>query len=384
MTEPTTIRDALEAAVPQDEELLSSAPTESAPEPTVEASASDVAEAAAAVEEARSEPAEKPAEKTTKASRKRASDGKFEKTDDAPSVRQAVEQLESTPAIQPGPKAEPPKEKAPASWRPEVREHWANIPPEVRAEVARREAEVQRTLQETAEARRFTEQLQNVIRPYEMFIKAENSNPLQAIDNLMATAARLRTGTAPELASMVAGIVKQFGVGRFGNNFIEQLDSALAGEVPRTDPVQTQVQQVLQQQLAPVQQFMSQFQQQQLAAQQQAQQQAVGEVQQFISKAEFGEDVREEMADIMELAQRRGREVSLQDAYRQACLVNPKVRSVLEARAKAKGAAQLTGAAQKAKSAAVSVSGGPALSAPPSQAKDIRTAIEAALASYER
>jgi len=378
MSEPTTIRDALEAAVPQDDEALAPV-AEVAPEPVVETPVEAVAEAAKAVE---ANIAEEPvAEKPAKGGRKRAADGKFEK---AESVQQADTPVDSTPAITPGPKSEPPKEKAPASWRPDVREHWAALPVEVRAEVARREAEVQRTLQETAEARRFTEQLQNVIRPYEMFIKAENSNPLQAIDNLMATAARLRTGTAPELATMVAGIVKQFGVGRFGNAFIQQLDSALAGEVPPVDAQATQVQQMLQQQLAPVQQFMSQFQQQQMAQQQAAQQQAVNEVQQFLSKAEFGEDVREEMADIMELSQRRGREVSLQDAYRQACLVNPKVRSVLEARAKAKGAAQLTGAAQKAKAAAVSVSGGPALAAPPSTGADVRSAIEAALASYER
>jgi hypothetical protein len=243
---------------------------------------------------------------------------------------------------------------------------------------------VQRTLQDTAEARKFTEQLQSVIRPYEAFIKAENSNPVAAIDNLMATAARLRTGTAPELAQLVAGMVKQFGVGRFGNSFIEQLDSALAGEVPKSDPQQAQVQQLLQQQLAPVQQFMSQFQQAQLAQQQQVQQAAMKEVNDFIAKAEFGDDVREEMADIMELSQRRGREITLQDAYKQACLVNPRVRAALEARAKSRSAQQLQGAAQKAKAAAVSVSGAPALSAPVNPPADIRSAIEAALASHER
>jgi hypothetical protein len=217
-----------------------------------------------------------------------------------------------------------------------------------------------------------------------MFIKAEGSNPLQAIDNLMATAAKLRTGTAPELAQLVAGMVKQYGVGRFGQNFIESLDAALAGEVPQADPVQSQVQQVLQQQLAPVQQFMSQFQQAQLAQQQRAQQEAASEVQQFLDRAEFGNDVREEMADILEVAERRGRELSLQDAYKQACLVNPRVRAVLEQRAKAKGAQQLTGAAQKARAAAVSVSGGPTLSAPKGGAADVRSAIEAAIAANSR
>jgi hypothetical protein len=178
--------------------------------------------------------------------------------------------------------------------------------------------------------------------------------------------------------------VKQFGVGRFGQGFIESLDSALAGEVPRVDPVQNQVQQALQQQLAPVQQFMSQFQQAQAVQQQRMQQEAVGEVQTFLERAEFGEDVREEMADILEVAQRRGRDLSLQDAYKQACLVNPRVRSVLEQRAKARGAQQLTGAAQKARSAAVSVSGAPTIAGPKSDPTDVRSAIEAAIAANAR
>ncbi len=376
MTEPTTIRDALEAAVPAEETTDSFAP-EPASEPVIEA---DFAPEPVAAED--------PAPEVQK-SEKRDEKGRFKNKEPKPEVapEATAAPTDATQGIQPGPKSEPkaaPQERAPASWRPDVREHWNKLPAEVRAEVARREREMQSTLQETAEARRFTEQLQNVIRPYEMFIKAENSNPLQAIDNLMSTAAKLRTGTAPELAQLVAGMVKQFGVGRFGQGFIESLDSALAGEVPRVDPVQNQVQQALQQQLAPVQQFMSQFQQAQAVQQQRMQQEAVGEVQTFLERAEFGEDVREEMADILEVAQRRGRDLSLQDAYKQACLVNPRVRSVLEQRAKARGAQQLTGAAQKARSAAVSVSGAPTIAGPKSDPTDVRSAIEAAIAANAR
>tara|TARA_R110000796_G_scaffold12582_4_gene41561 strand:- start:534 stop:878 length:345 start_codon:yes stop_codon:yes gene_type:complete len=112
---------------------------------------------------------------------------------------------------------------------------------------------------------------------------------------------------------------------------------------------------------------------------------AQGEVQNFIEKAEFSEDVREEMADLMEVADRRGRDLSLQDAYRQACLSNPRVRDVLQKRQKSKGAQQSTGVAQRARAAAVSVSGGPALASPNNPAAvDIRSAIESAIASNSR
>lgn len=222
------------------------------------------------------------------------------------------------------------------------------------------------------------------IEPYQAFIKAENSNPLQAIDNLMGTAARLRTGTAPELAQLVAGIVNQFGTGRFGNGFIEMLDSALAGQTPKQDPQQLAMEQVLNQRLAPMQNMLTQFQQAQLQQQQQATQAAQTEVSSFLERAEFGNDVREDMADIIEAAQRRGQNLSLQDAYKKACLMNDNVRSVISQRAKARGAQQTTSAAQKARSAAVQVSGSAPMGALRQESTDVRSAIEAAITMTSR
>lgn len=286
--------------------------------------------------------------------------------------------------IQPGPKSGPKGDRAPASWKPELREHWGALPEGVRSEIYRRESEVQRTLQETAEARKTAEAVMRTIAPYEAFIKAENSNPLQAIDNLMSTAARLRTGTAPELAQLVAGIVNQFGVGRFGNAFIEQLDSALAGQTPKVDPQQNAIEQVLNQKLAPVQQMLTQFQQAQAQQQQMVQQQAVNEVEQFLSKAEFGNDVREDMADILEVAQRRGINMTLQDAYKKAVMMNDNVRSVLTQRAQSQKAQSQTQAAQRAKSVAVSVSGAAPMGGVQAPVTDVRSAIEAAIVATNR
>lgn len=288
--------------------------------------------------------------------------------------------------IQPGPKSGPraQAERAPASWKPEMREHWATLPEGVRTEIHRREVEVQRTLQESAEARKNYDAVMKTVAPYEAFIKAEGSNPIQAIDNLMSTAARLRTGTAPELAQLVAGIVNQFGIGRFGNAFIEQLDSALAGQAPKVDPQQSAFEQVLNQKLAPVQQMLTQFQQAQAQQQQLVQQQAVNEVEQFLSRAEFGNDVREDMADILEVAQRRGVNMSLQDAYKKAVMMNDQVHSVLNQRAQAQRAQSQTQAAQRARSAAVSVSGAAPVGSMQPPAADVRSAIEAAIVATSR
>ncbi|CAB4183877.1 hypothetical protein UFOVP1375_21 [uncultured Caudovirales phage] len=355
-TEPS-IRESIEAAMPEEDDAVETVVDNTpAPEPTEKEPQPERPQLRA--KEAKPTEDKSPEDKPTEAK----SDG-----------------------IQAGPKSSPKADsRAPASWHPETREHWAALPESVRTEVARREREVQTTLKETAEARKYAEQIERTIAPYQMFIKAENSNPLQAIDNLMSTAARLRTGSSQDIAQLVSGLVKQFGVGRFGQSFIEQLDSALVGEIPRVDAQQQQLQQAMQQQLAPIQQFMSQHQNAQAQAQQNVTRQAEGEVLDFIEKAEFAEDVREDMADLMEMAQRRGRDLSLGDAYRQACAGNEHVRSVLVARQKTQGAQKLTGAAQRARSAAVSVSGAPAMGAPQQAATDVRSAIEAAIASHSR
>ncbi len=375
MSEPTTsLRDAIASAIEEPEQATTPAP-EAAPAPVQapldlepQAAAEPAAEASAEAEPAADlneiSEAEQPDNEQAQ-QQARDDQGKFKKTDGM------------VPGPKPGPK--PQGERPPASWKPEIREHWGSLPEPVRAEIARREVEVQRTLQETAEARKTVESIDRVISPYMSFIKAEGSNPLQAIDNMMSTAAKLRTGTAPELATMMAQLINQFGTGRFGNAFIEQLDGALAGQAPRVDPQQAAIEQALNQRLAPVQQMLTQFQQAQVYQQQQVAERAQNEVAQFISQAEFGDDVREDMADLLEAAQRKGQSLTLQQAYEKACYLNDSVRKVMQQRQATQGASVTTQAAQRAKAAAVSVSGGAPLGALKQEPTDVRAAIEAAI-----
>lgn len=377
MDPTTSLRDQIEAAIETTEptEIAAPAAAPAAPDPAPAAPAE--VEQAPAAEAAAGQDLNALSEKP---------EGDNESVPQHDRDEQGRFKAKQSEGVQPGPKSGPRQsgERAPASWRPDVREHWGQLPEPVRAEIHRREVEVQRTLQESAEARKSFDAVMKTIAPYEAFIRAENSNPLQAIDNLMATAAKLRTGTAPELAQMVAGIVNQFGVGRFGNGFIQALDSALAGQAPVVDPQQAAMEQVLNQRLAPVQQMLTQFQQAQLAQQQRVAEQAQSEVERFLDRAEFGNDVREDMADLMETAARRGQNLSLADAYKKACLMNDRVMGVLRARKQSQGAQQQTQAAQRARSAAVSVSGAAPKGALQQPTTDVRSAIEAAIVQSAR
>ena len=373
MSEPTTMRDQIEAAFDSSEPEVVNEPV-STPEPAPE----PVAAAEPAAESAPAEPQQDlnalAEDAKPEAGPTRDEQGRFK-----------AKEKESD-EIQPGPKPGPKQnsERAPASWRPDVREHWAQLPEPVRAEVQRLEVERNRVLQESAETRKGYDAVMKTIAPYEGFIRAENSNALQAIDNLMSTAARLRTGTAPELAQLVSGLINQYGVGRFGKGFIEMLDSALVGQVPAMDPQQAALDQVINQRLAPMQQMFNQFQQAQQAQEQRVTQQAQNEVNTFLERAEFGNDVREEMADIIESASRRGQNISLLDAYKKACMLNDNVRTVISQRAKNQGAQQQTQAAQRARSAAVSVSGGAPVGGLKQDPTNVRAAIEAAIVQTAR
>jgi len=362
MSEPTTLRDEIEAVIDAPEVQPAPEPV-SAPEPVAEAAPEPVAAESAPTEAAQDLNALAEGE----SGRQRDEQGRFKPKEQE--------------GIQPGPKAGPRQqgEKAPASWRPEAREHWGQLPDPVRAEVQRLEVERNRVLQDSAEARKGYEAIMRTIQPYEGFIRAENSNPIQAIENLMRTGAQLRVGTPAEKAMLVAGICKQYNID------IPMLDSALAGTPIQQNPQQAQIDQVLNQRLAPIEQMYSNLQQAQRAQEQRVAQQTQSEVEQFRERAEFFDDVRDDMADLIEAAGRRGQSLSMLDAYKKACMLNDNVRAVITQRAKNQGAQQQTNAAQKARSAAVSVSG----AAPVGQLRatandDVRASIEAAIVQTAR
>lgn len=259
--------------------------------------------------------------------------------------------------------------KAPASWRPEAREKWAAVDPAIREEVHRRESELQRVLQQGSQARQFIDAFERTVAPYEVFIRQENSTPLQAVQNLMQTAADLRVGTPQHKAQLVAGICKNFSID------LRLLDSLLAGEAPAPGAPQVLHDPRLDQLL---------FQQQQAAmqAQQREQQTLQTHLQTFAEKHEFYRDVAGTMADLVEVWTRRGQPLDLEKIYDQACKMDEGVSKILHQRAAAAKAGQQSQAVLRAKSAAVSVKGDPTPAGATVPKNDsIRASIEAAIES---
>lgn len=215
--------------------------------------------------------------------------------------------------------------KAPASWKPSIREHWKGLPNDVKQEVLRREQDIQKGLQQASGYKKVAEEYLTTIKPFESVIRAQNATPSQAIGNLLQTATRLTLGTPTQKAQAIAEAIKEFSVD------IETLDQVLAGEeLPNTqnDPLL----QELDKRLQPMNDFMSQFQSAEKTQLQEIQDRANAELSQFASEHEFYNDVKEDMADLMELAGNRGRSITLEQAYDQACLMNPDIKKVLDHR----------------------------------------------------
>lgn len=241
--------------------------------------------------------------------------------------------------------------KAPGTWTPAAREHWASMPQEVRDEVIKREKEVSRAMTQSTQARQFQKQFQEVIQPFMGFIQAEGSDPLKATQLMMQTAALFRTGSVGQKVNAVASIIKQYGVD------LEELDKALAGEAPGPGTQQVSnedaIQRAVDARLAPHLQRMNQSNQQMLA---EIEAEVDSELSDFAEKHEFYEDLKDLMADIMEVSSRRGVNVPLTAAYESAILQSPSVRAVIEQRKTADAAKKAHQVAAQARAGAFSVS----------------------------
>lgn len=272
--------------------------------------------------------------------------------------------------------------KAPASWKPQAREKWGAVDPEVRAEIHRRENEHQHTMQQAAGARQFVDAFERVVRPYELFIRAENSTPLDAVDNLMRMAATMRTGSPSQKVDVVASIINQWGVD------LRMLDSTMAAHL-QGQPAPQYAGGGQQAMRDPrVDQILAQQAQQQRDAQQYQSAQHAQEISAFGSDAknEFFEDVRVVMADLMQMAAQRGQVLSMADAYAKACQLDENVSKILTQRASARNAGANTQAALRAKRAAASVKGDTTLHDGATVPKNdsIRASLEAAFEESER
>ena len=244
--------------------------------------------------------------------------------------------------------------RAPVSWKPSVREHWSKLPPAVKAEVLKREGEIQKGLQQASGYRKVAEEYLSTVRPFQPLMQSMGATPAQAIQTVMGTVSQLASGTVSQKAEIIASIIKDYGVD------IMALDTILSGQELPEDPNAPLMSQ-FEEKLRPIYGFMEQMNGMQQAEETNLGQKAATDLQAFASdtKNEFLEDVRMGMAEYLEVAANNQRVMTLKEAYDRACQDNPEIKKVLAQRAAAAKATPSGDELTKKRRAASSVSGSP-------------------------
>lgn len=217
---------------------------------------------------------------------------------------------------EPAPK---PVTKAPQSWTPATRALFDTLPPEIKQEVTKREADIQRKLSETAQERRIAADFLGVAQPYEAHFRSIGVHPIKAAQELFNTGYVLHTGSQQQKAKLISQMVKNFNID------INELDSALAGVASPNAPASVAPE--IDQRLQRIEQN---FQQQAQQEHQRTMAEINKTIESFASdpKNEYFNDVAPHMIALLQGSQAP----DLQSAYDQACWASPAVRRALLAK----------------------------------------------------
>jgi hypothetical protein len=255
---------------------------------------------------------------------------------------------------------------APASWKAEEKAEWATLSAKAKEAVKRREADMQRAFNTSTDARKFRDDFQRAVEPHTALLQKHNVQNVLAevVAPILEIRSILEQGTPEQKAHAVHNMIKSFNVD------VATLDGMLvngppansAPPAPKFDP-------------HAVPEFAPLF---EMAQQMQAmkEQQAEAAIAEVATLPHFDE-VREDMADILESFSKRGKEISLTDAHRRAVAMRPDLELAAPAPAQittSEAAAILA----RSRNAASTVAGAPK-STPGAKPTTLRAQIESAM-----
>jgi hypothetical protein len=222
----------------------------------------------------------------------------------------------ATPSPGATPAPTPSATEAPKTWRPEVREKWAIVPPEVQAEILKREEDMFRGLDvykaDAESGRRFGQ----VFAPHMNLLKQVGADPVALTTEFMNAHILLATGTPQAKQQFMRDLMQHYGV---------SLDpTQSSGDAPYVDPSVS----ALREELNGVKSQLSARERQEHNARQadlQRQQAEWTKNLETFANDKANEYFFEVANDIAEIV-RRG-ETDIKKAYDMACAMNPTVRA---------------------------------------------------------
>jgi hypothetical protein len=233
--------------------------------------------------------------------------------------------------------------KAPAQWKPAVREKWNGLPREVQEEVLRRESDNMRLIGSVGPKIRMADEVQGHIAPFVERLAENGVAPQAFVHDVFNSVKQLASGDAQQRAEVVANIVQSYGVD------LQTLDRILTARI--TAPPEVLHARIMMDRAAAV------IQHQRNGVEYENAEKATQTLAAFAAdpQHEFYADVKDMMADLIEL----GRATNLNDAYAAAVWSNPDTRKILQQREAQSRVSQRQTRANAARRASSSVHGAP-------------------------
>lgn len=262
---------------------------------------------------------------------------------------------------QPEPDLEPPPEppvweRPPASWKKDYHEAWTTADPKLKEYAWKREEEMKAGVQPLLSKAQFADQMQQAIEPYMQNIRGLGIEAPQAVKALMEADNVLRHGSPQQKQAYFAQLAQQYGI-NMGEVQIQPTD-------PNFYAIQNE--------LAQVRGEVLNWKQQQEAAQNQA---LLNEISEFQTKAEYFEEARPTMIQLLN----SGVAKDLDDAYQKAIRLDndlfTKHQQASQGQADAAKREASNRAAKAARAAAVSVKSSTPGAATSTKAQDRRSLL---------
>jgi hypothetical protein len=255
------------------------------------------------------------------------------------------------------PPAEPPVwERPPASWKKDYHEAWTTADPKLKEYAWKREEEMRAGVQPLLTKAQYADQMQQAIEPYMNNIRGLGIEAPQAVKALMEADNVLRHGSPQQKQAYFAQLAQQYGI-NMGDVQIQPTD-------PNFYAIQNE--------LAQVRGEVLNWKQQQENAQNQA---LLQEINQFQTKAEYFEEARPTMIQLLN----SGVAQDLDDAYQKAIRLDndlfTKHQQASQGAADAAKREASNRAAKAARAAAVSVKSSTPGAATSTKAQDRRSLL---------
>jgi hypothetical protein len=263
----------------------------------------------------------------------------------------------STPQESNEPIAEPPVwERPPASWKKDYHEAWTTADPKLKEYAWKREEEMRAGVEPLLSKAQFADQIQQAIEPYMNNIRGLGIEAPQAVKALMEADNVLRHGSPQQKQAYFAQLAQQYGI-NMGDVQVQPTD-------PNFYAIQNE--------LAQVRGEVLNWKQQQENAQNEA---LLQEINQFQAKAEYFEEARPTMIQLLN----SGVAKDLDDAYQKAIRLDSdlftKHQQASQGAADAAKREASNKAAKAARAAAVSVKSSTPGAATSTKAQDRRSLL---------